>query len=651
MYHELKDEENETKLYDTAEEIRRELLHHSQNKFKSITEDLDSSFKTILSDKALEFILSKAPGGILSWQILEDADAVAEKLDAQMEIIIDWRQKIYQYLTLSLENEEEAKGDEYETSLIVQETGMIYLDIYQMMLKDRDFYLSGSWNALYLNDTSKTEREIDENARTEELEALEKALKELRAKLAAKSSSENNMRVLQNTLRDISQRSYINAQEFTIVGQVIQHFRKETERQKAMLEQLENEAKKFSQLYNSRIEYYRALQHISDQVKAWESKDPKGEIDNLKDRENTYNREIAAQSARCRYLMNLKKEETAEDAAAQPEFDNCLICSSAFNRGIITYCGHMFCEDCAGQWFESSSRCPTCNATVERRQWWTVALSKPEDPVTAVKQIEYSGDAEELLPLSTLTDILEIPIAGGLGKLSKQYVCPHYMYKKEHRSSNHDSLIGAKLDTLLKHIQYMIENDKEAKCVVFSQWRTVLDIVAGGLRRNNIGYVEFGKAKNQQQSVLQFRSDPDIHVILLNARTQSSGLTLVAAQTVFMVEPVFNEALEQQAISRVDRIGQTKETTVFWYIVRETIEERVHEIHNAKRHYRNSHHNRKNSTEENEEDEDAASLPLHAALDKLSAGGGEVVSDEDVRRCFTNQSLFANDELVKGRKI
>ena len=34
---------------------------------------------------------------------------------------------------------------------------------------------------------------------------------------------------------------------------------------------------------------------------------------------------------------------------------------------------------------------------------------------------------------------------------------------------------------------------------------------------------------------------------------------MVAAQTVFMVEPVFNEALEQQAISRVDRIGQTKE--------------------------------------------------------------------------------------------
>jgi E3 ubiquitin-protein ligase SHPRH len=98
----------------------------------------------------------------------------------------------------------------------------------------------------------------------------------------------------------------------------------------------------------------------------------------------------------------------------------------------------------------------------------------------------------------------------------------------------------------------------------------------------------------------------------------------VAAQTVFMVEPVFNEALEQQAISRVDRIGQTKETTVFWYIIRD------------------------HSSEENEDDEDAASLPLHAALDTLSAGGGEVVSDEDVRRCFTNQRLFAIDELVKG---
>jgi E3 ubiquitin-protein ligase SHPRH len=82
-------------------------------------------------------------------------------------------------------------------------------------------------------------------------------------------------------------------------------------------------------------------------------------------------------------------------------------------------------------------------------------------------------------------------------------------------------LEGAKLDTIIKHIQYIRQITEDGKCVIFSQWRTVLDILAGGLRRNDIGYVEFGKAKNQQQSVLQFRNDPNISVILLNARTQS----------------------------------------------------------------------------------------------------------------------------------
>ncbi|CAO3663847.1 unnamed protein product [Umbelopsis ramanniana] len=607
MYHELKDEDNESKLYDRAEELRRELLRQSQNKFKSTTQELDEGFKAILSHKALEFQVSEHNTGILSWQILEDIEDVAEKLDAQMNLIVDWRQKIYEYLTLSLETEDEAKGDEYETSLVVQESGMIYLDTYQMLLKDHDFYLTGSWNALYLNDNaSRPEREIDESTRTEQLDKLEKDLKAERAELAAKSAAENNIRVLQNALRDVGQRSYVNVEESAILKLVLNQLRKETERHKTILEKLENEARKFSQLYNARIEYYRALQHISDQVKAWESKDPKAEIEELKEQERKYQREAAAQTARSRYLTNLSKEETQSDAnQTHREFDNCLICQSEFDRGIITYCAHMFCEDCANRWFETSRRCPTCSATVEKKQWWTVAWNKPMSADTAIEQIEYSGDAEELLPASTFSNILSMPIKGGL---------------------------GAKLDTIIKHIKYIKQTDEEGKCVIFSQWRTVLDILAGGLRRNNIGYVEFGKAKNQQQSVLQFRNDPNISVILLNARTQSSGLTLVAAQTVFMVEPVFNEALEQQAISRVDRIGQTKETTVFWYIVRDTIEERVHEIHNAKRHYRNEF---AKEAQESANSRKAEVLPLHATLDKLSAGGGEVVSDEDLHNCFT----------------
>jgi hypothetical protein len=62
----------------------------------------------------LEFVTSKHDAGIMSWQIVEDIQDVAEKLNSQMELIVDWRGKVYQYLTMSLENENEAQGMQFE---------------------------------------------------------------------------------------------------------------------------------------------------------------------------------------------------------------------------------------------------------------------------------------------------------------------------------------------------------------------------------------------------------------------------------------------------------------------------------------------------------------------------------------------------------
>jgi len=77
------------------------------------------------------------------------------------------------------------------------------------------------------------------------LKQLEDELKLQRAQLAAKSAAENNMRGLQNVLRDVAQRSYISEKESRIVDLVLRHLRKETERHKIILENLE------------KYEYYR----------------------------------------------------------------------------------------------------------------------------------------------------------------------------------------------------------------------------------------------------------------------------------------------------------------------------------------------------------------------------------------------------------
>jgi E3 ubiquitin-protein ligase SHPRH len=121
---------------------------------------------------------------------------------------------------------------------------------------------------------------------------------------------------------------------------------------------------------------------------------------------------------------------------------------------------------------------------------------------------------------------------------------------------------GAKLDSIIRHIKY-IKNASNGKCVVFSQWSKVLDMLRTGLNENQIQCIMLSSGANKA-SVTKFQEDPNINVILLHARSHSSGLTLVAAQTVFIVEPVFNESLEKQAINRIHRIGQTKE--VRWKI-------------------------------------------------------------------------------------
>lgn len=125
---------------------------------------------------------------------------------------------------------------------------------------------------------------------------------------------------------------------------------------------------------------------------------------------------------------------------------------------------------------------------------------------------------------------------------------------------NAESIIegqGAKLDRIIRHIKF-IKNDTNGKCVVFSQWTKVLDMLRIGLTANGINCVTLTAGVNKA-NVTKFQEDPSINVILLHARSQSSGLTLVAAQTVFIVEPVFNETLERQAINRVHRIGQKKQ--------------------------------------------------------------------------------------------
>ncbi|KAL2363261.1 hypothetical protein RJZ56_003820 [Blastomyces dermatitidis] len=74
-----------------------------------------------------------------------------------------------------------------------------------------------------------------------------------------------------------------------------------------------------------------------------------------------------------------------------------------------------------------------------------------------------------------------------------------------------------------------------------------------------------------------------IECFLLHAKAHASGLNLINATHVFLCEPLINTAIELQAIARVHRIGQHRETTVWMYLVSDSVEECIYDISVSRR--------------------------------------------------------------------
>jgi E3 ubiquitin-protein ligase SHPRH len=111
-------------------------------------------------------------------------------------------------------------------------------------------------------------------------------------------------------------------------------------------------------------------------------------------------------------------------------------------------------------------------------------------------------------------------------------------------------------------LKYIHQTHATAKSLVFSHWGDLLRLIANALTCNHIEFVQLTGSSNKKTAVERFSNSPTTRVFLLDIAKQGSGLNLVAASHVFMMEPSLNPAMEMQAIARVHRVGQTKKTVV-----------------------------------------------------------------------------------------
>lgn len=114
------------------------------------------------------------------------------------------------------------------------------------------------------------------------------------------------------------------------------------------------------------------------------------------------------------------------------------------------------------------------------------------------------------------------------------------------------------------------------KVLIFSQFVKQLSIYREYFEEQNIPYVYLdGGTQNRGDVVKQFQEDEKTRVFLISIKAGGVGLNLTEADYVFILDPWWNPAVEQQAIDRTHRIGQTKNVFIYKFITKDSVEEKI----------------------------------------------------------------------------
>ncbi len=141
---------------------------------------------------------------------------------------------------------------------------------------------------------------------------------------------------------------------------------------------------------------------------------------------------------------------------------------------------------------------------------------------------------------------------------------------------------SAKLEALLENVRELMAEGHKA--LIFSQFTSFLAIVRKRLEAENIRYEYLdGQTRHRKQRVQRFQTDPDCPLFLISLKAGGLGLNLTAADYVFILDPWWNPAVENQAIDRAHRIGQTQHVFAYRMICENTVEQRIAELQDKKR--------------------------------------------------------------------
>ncbi|KAI5841318.1 helicase-like transcription factor HLTF/DNA helicase RAD5, DEAD-box superfamily [Tricharina praecox] len=232
---------------------------------------------------------------------------------------------------------------------------------------------------------------------------------------------------------------------------------------------------------------------------------------------------------------NVKALQDVLGMAIEAEED-CPICLERLNNPRITVCKHIFCLNCIATFMGLQGTFPMCRARL---------------PNIVNNLVEPS--------VEDLDSTANLP---------------------EHSGSS------SKISALLEILTATRTKDATIKTVVFSQWKNFLRILAPYLTNAGFDIAQIDGSMSlpkRDAAIKTFGEKPTCTILLTTLAASGVGLNLVMASQVVLIDSWWSPAVEDQAVDRIYRLGQTRDVTVWRLVMEDSVEERVLEVQNKKR--------------------------------------------------------------------
>ncbi|XP_055579218.1 helicase-like transcription factor isoform X2 [Falco biarmicus] len=222
--------------------------------------------------------------------------------------------------------------------------------------------------------------------------------------------------------------------------------------------------------------------------------------------------------------------------------EECAVCLESLTLPVITHCAHVFCKPCIFEVIrreQPNAKCPFCRNEL---------------------RVEHLVEC----PLEEEID------SSNRKKLDQEWIS------------------SSKINALMHALIELRRDNPTAKCLVVSQFTTFLSLMENPLKESGFAFTRLDGSMAQKKRVEAIRCFQSSQagsptVMLLSLKAGGVGLNLTAASRVFLMDPAWNPAAEDQCFDRCHRLGQKHNVVITKFIVKNSVEENMLKIQNKKR--------------------------------------------------------------------